>query len=136
LKEIAWYVANPPKYVFGGKIQKSGGKITDCSDFVFNCFLNAGFLVSYVPAKEMAKGLGGWGRIWHSVDIFDTKELDTIFYTFTTNRINGHVSIVIYDPKSKLFMVAHASESHGKVVLVAPTGTMLNCITEARRINE
>ena len=122
----------------GGKYKKgdTGPAYMDCSWYVYTLFYNTGHLVSYTTAKEMAAGKAGWGKILHDVKIFDVEDLDVIWWTFTENRPDGHVGMTLYDPKSGLNMITHASESHGRVVLVPPSGTLIKDISKVKRLNE
>jgi hypothetical protein len=126
---------HPPKYRLGGKLQKprpDGSLETDCSDYIYNLFLNAGFLVSYVPAKSMWEGKGGWGKILITREDNEPDHLDVVWWTYD-GREYGHVGMgLIMD--NGILGVTHASSGQGKVVLVPFRGTLITNIVGVKRL--
>jgi hypothetical protein len=127
--QLTFIVAKHPKYLWGGASDPEKG--LDCSGYVFLAAKWAGIPgVTRTTSVRMAEGLGGW--IGRDIDIRDAQDCDLPFWTFTENRINGHVGVILRDQRGRR-AVTHASQTKG-VVLEPLKGVLLRTLSKVRRL--
>lgn len=115
MRQIEFALIKNPAYVWGGTSIEEGA---DCSGILFACAQSAGLPVLRTTAYRMARGLDGWKSVlvaidyvkWEDGDVQDAnaEEGDLIWWTFTSERIDGHVGVRL-DKKT----FAHASSRYG-----------------------
>lgn len=64
-----------------------------------------------VPAAYIAKGLGGWH--FKIISLKDGRIGALILFSFTKNRIHGHLAMAVKDQKNGKWKIAHASTRLG-----------------------
>jgi hypothetical protein len=64
-----------------------------------------------VPAAYIAKGLGGWN--FRIITFENGKVGALLLFTFTKNRVNGHLAVAIKDPANGKWKFVHASQRLG-----------------------
>lgn len=83
----------------------------DCSGKLAAIFLSCGVAVHRTTARVMAMGKEGWN--FPVTQLNDMQMLALSFFTLTSARENGHVSIIHAVLADGTFVMAHASVSMG-----------------------
>lgn len=130
-REVWFLIAKKPKYVWGGIDETKG---LDCSGFIYCAAKRAGLPVRRVTAKDMRYGLGGW--LGTDSELRKAEQLYLTFWTWGENpkREHGHVGIVVLGPRSRLYEVAHASQSRGSLVVQQCKGKLDTDISAVRKL--
>ena len=127
-RELNFLIKQNPKYVWGGTSELSGG--LDCSGYMFLACKRAGIPgVTRTTSFRMSLGLGGWTG--QEIGVARAEDCDLVFWTFYSNRPDGHVGILMSSGRTPSF--THASFRHG-VVLRELKGPFILNLTKVRRL--
>jgi hypothetical protein len=128
-KQLRLIIAKHPRYVWGGAESEEKG--LDCSGYIYLASRRAALPVSRQTAFGMALNRGGW--ISAPILFRDTRELDIVWWTFSKDRPNGHVGVLIKHPRTCLPAVTHASSKRG-VITDYLSGSLFRDISRTKRL--
>jgi cell wall-associated NlpC family hydrolase len=127
IRELNFIIHKAPKYTWGGSTEDLS-KGLDCSGYIFRAAKWAGMPVRRTTSQRMAMGQSGW--ISREVSFEERKDTDLVFWTFSRERPNGHVGVVL----KRGDHVSHASGSRNRVVLDRFKGVLLTDINQIKRL--
>lgn len=130
-QQLLKIVKKNPRYVWGGSSDLSG---IDCSHFLFLAAKRAAIPgISYVPARDMANGRGGWSGVDLPGErmLKEADECDLPFWKWRNGR--WHTGVFLVAPRTGLLEVGHASSTWG-VVLEEFKGKLLRELYRVRRL--
>jgi hypothetical protein len=129
-QQLRIIIAKHPRYVWGGSEDETKG--LDCSGYIYLASRRAALPVSRTTSLSMSRGGGNF--IGHDILFRDARGLDFIWWTFTANRPQGHIGVLIRHPATGVPAVTHSSSKRG-VVCDYTTGALLRDISKVRRLS-